>query len=123
MTDERKEFEAWCVSVGGEGCDFSRDEAGNYTGHKTAATWKTWRAARRSQADQVRELVEEARGGFTQAYMRAAEQGDMVLLACMKAHHSNVNRIIDLVGGETTELVDLESLAQLKDTPTQGAAR
>ena len=53
--------------------------------------------------------------GFCQAHMRGAELGDRVLVACMRAHHTNVNRLIADRGGDPVELADLESLMKKED--------
>lgn len=81
-----------------------------------------------AEREKVRELVEavklpdieEARNGFTQAYMMAAKHNDLVGMACMKAHHKNANRIAVNLGSESTKIVDLTqqvkaSLAKLKE--------
>ena len=65
---------------------------------------------------------EEIRDGLVQAHLRAAEHGDKVLMACMRAHHSEVNRSITKLGGESVDLADLESIAvsgrsDLEQTP------
>ena len=88
----------------------------------------TLTAERDALRGQVRELVEavklpdieEARNGFTQAYMMAAKHNDLVGMACMKAHHKNANRIAVNLGSESTKIVDLTqqvkaALAQLKE--------
>lgn len=59
------------------------------------------------------EVFEELRGGISQAYLRAGEHGDTVLLACMRAHHGAANRAIERLGGAAVPLSGLESLAEL----------
>ena len=59
---------------------------------------------------------EEARSGFNQAHMKAAEHGDEVLIACMEAHHFNMNNMIVELGGERVQLPDLKPfLENVKD--------
>jgi len=55
---------------------------------------------------------EEARNGFNQAHMKAAEHGDEVLMACMEAHHFGMNNMIVELGGERVQLPDLKQFLE-----------
>jgi len=92
----------------GQPCEYEEISAGE------AIAIMRQQARALNEHESIRHLVvyEELRSGIQQAHLRAAEYGDRVLMACMRAHHSGANRAIEALGGEVTELVDLESLVE-----------
>ena len=55
---DRAEFEAWAATTGVE--DFSDGDLYGYSNVLTANCYASWLAARRTQSEQVRELMEAA---------------------------------------------------------------
>jgi len=62
------------------------------------------------------EDFESARNGVWQAHMAFAEHGDKTAMACMRAHHGNLNQAIAELGGAAVELADLESIVSQQST-------
>jgi hypothetical protein len=58
---------------------------------------------------------ESVRDGLWQAHMAFAEHGDKVAMACIRAHHGNVNHAIEDLGGKAIGLPDLESFLENKE--------